>query len=265
DDSYMSAKQVIPIIIEQFKPNSIVDIGCGVGSWLKAWEELGIEDYLGIDGDYGDSSSLMIDEKKFMAVDLNTDFHIKDRYDLAECLEVAEHIPGSEAVNFIKKLTEFSDIIMFSAATPYQGGTNHYNENWLEYWAIIFSEFNYVPVDFIRKKIWNNNNIRFWYRQNLILFVKKEKASIFNNDPIFNSSLSVIHPELLLWATSKLKNNLKNINKDIQYYNDIIHCLRESKGHLPTEIKHYNNLIPIKKPNHFIVAIKKLLKYLINT
>jgi len=264
DDSYSSAKQVIPIILKQFVPNSIVDIGCGVGTWLKVWEELGIKDYLGIDGYYVDTSSLLIDKAKFIALDLNTEFSVQKRFDLAQCLEVAEHLYEYNAIGFVKKLTEFSDIILFSAATPYQGGTDHYNENWLEYWAIIFRKFDYFPIDFIRKQIWNNNDVRFWYRQNLILFVSKEKLSTFFNDPIFNDTLSVIHPELLLWVTSKLKNKFIDIERDIQYYNNLIKILKNNNGNLPGEVRHYKNLLPNKKPNRIITFINRLIKYLIN-
>jgi hypothetical protein len=49
-------------------------------------------------------------------------------------------------------------VIVFSAAIPYQGGTNHTNEQWPEYWARHFSAKGYVPVDCVRRQICSRIN-----------------------------------------------------------------------------------------------------------
>src|SRR6056297_2828234 len=41
---------VVPMIMELFPVASIVDVGCGLGSWLAAFADCGVEDYLGLDG-----------------------------------------------------------------------------------------------------------------------------------------------------------------------------------------------------------------------
>ena len=70
-------------------------------------------------------------------------------------------------------LTSFSDVILFSAAIPGQGGTHHVNEQWPSYWIEKFAARGYVPVDCIRPFIWADSSIRTDYRQNLIMCVKK--------------------------------------------------------------------------------------------
>ena len=70
-------------------------------------------------------------------------------------------------------LTSFSDVILFSAAIPGQGGTHHVNEQWPSYWIEKFAVRGYVPVDCIRPLIWSDASIRIDYRQNLMIFVKK--------------------------------------------------------------------------------------------
>ena len=44
-------------------PKSVIDIGCGLGTWLKVLEENGIKDIIGVDGNHIDKSKLQIDEK----------------------------------------------------------------------------------------------------------------------------------------------------------------------------------------------------------
>ena len=41
--SYRSATMVVPHIINLYKPSKIADIGGGVGTWCKAFEELGVD------------------------------------------------------------------------------------------------------------------------------------------------------------------------------------------------------------------------------
>ncbi|MCK5137865.1 MAG: methyltransferase domain-containing protein [Bacteroidales bacterium] len=263
-DSYNAARIITPIVLEEIKPRSIIDIGCGIGTWLKAWKEIGIDDYLGIDGDYIDMNDILIEKENFIPLDLNSDFDINRKFDLVECLEVAEHLPFDRSEAFIRKLTQLGDIILFSAAPPYQGGTDHVNENWLEYWAIHFRKFDYIPIDSIRKRIWENPMVSFWYKQNIIFFVKKKIASTFPNDPIVENSLSIIHPEHLLWATNKLKDNEQNIGMDINYYRDLTSLFHQGSSKLPPKTLHYTNLLPNKRKYILKNILNKLRKIILN-
>ena len=59
--SNLSAMAVIPLVLELYRPGSVVDVGCGLGGWLAAFQACGVEDILGIDGDYVDRK--MLDRK----------------------------------------------------------------------------------------------------------------------------------------------------------------------------------------------------------
>ncbi len=113
-------------------------------------------------------------EEEFIPKDLTKPLKLKEKFDLAISLEVAEHLPEKSAEIFIDSLTGLSDIILFSAAIPYQRGTNHINEQFPEYWIDKFKKRNYLVIDCIRKKIWNNPKVYFFYSQNILLFIKKE-------------------------------------------------------------------------------------------
>src|SRR5256885_5240345 len=68
--SYSSARAILPIVFDLISPASIVDLGCGVATWLAAAKELGVRDILGVDGDYISRNQLSIAQECFMAADL---------------------------------------------------------------------------------------------------------------------------------------------------------------------------------------------------
>src|SRR3989304_9166891 len=124
EGSLSSARVVLPILFGYFKPTSVVDVGCGRGTWLKPAAEFGVQQLQGIDGDYVERDSLLIDEQNFQAWDLAEKIDMGRRFDLAICVEVAEHLPFSRSETFVAELTQLSDVVLFSAALPYQGGTD---------------------------------------------------------------------------------------------------------------------------------------------
>lgn len=203
ETSLISARTIVPIVMNYIKPKSVVDIGCNIGTFLSIFKENGVEDILGIDGYWINKEKLFIPQECFLQLDLEKPFSINRKFDLAVCLEVAEHLSKSIAENFIKSLTELSSVVLFAAAIPFQGGVGHINEQWPEYWAELFKKFDYVPIDCIRRKIWSLENINPWYAQNIFLFVRKDYLE--NNlefrkkfDEIEFGILSMVHPRVYL-------------------------------------------------------------------
>jgi hypothetical protein len=94
-------------------------------------------------------------------------------------------------------------VVIFSAAVPLQWGIKHLNEQWPEYWAEIFRRKGFYAVDCLRKKIWNNSKVEYWYAQNTIIYARKEViesnsrmlAEFQNTNP---KVLSVVHPRKYL-------------------------------------------------------------------
>ncbi|RYE53661.1 MAG: class I SAM-dependent methyltransferase [Sphingobacteriales bacterium] len=222
DGSYLSAKKILPVINELFKPASVVDIGCGTGYWVKVWnEDLGVEDVVGIEGTYMTPELYKPAKKYLLTADLKMPLKLEKKYDLVMSMEVAEHIPEDHADIFIQNLVDAGDIILFSAAIKGQLGTYHINEQMPEYWAAKFMKHNYVVVDYLRPRIWNDASIQYWYRQNALLFIKqdrlaeypalKEAAAI--TDPAF---LTRIHPEKY-FAYVEENNQLQSIGGFIKY------------------------------------------------
>ena len=171
--SARSAAVVVPRIMELFPQlKSVVDVGCGTGVWLHHFQLCGVDHVVGIDG--GEPSSLLqIDPNNFISADLRQPFPVSTSYDLAICLEVAEHLPADSAQSFISELCKLSDKIVFSAAIPGQGGTGHLNERWPGYWAALFSDNGYDCFDVIRPLIWFDERVEWWYAQNILVFAKR--------------------------------------------------------------------------------------------
>jgi SAM-dependent methyltransferase len=209
-----AAEIILPLVFKFSYANSIVDIGCGIGTWLSVSSSLGISDLMGVDGDYvaKDLLEKHLNLDSFLAADLSLPLALDRRFDLALCLEVAEHLPESSARNLVNSLVKCSDVILFSAAIPGQGGQNHINEQWPDYWAQLFEEHDYVFLDIIRSLIWDNPNVDFWYKQNIFLVVKKnhELASKY---PI--SHLPLVHPELLDRVGQNKEKDINSLKKQL--------------------------------------------------
>lgn len=218
--SLVSARIIVPLVIDLIEPKSVIDVGCGQGEFLSIFKKNGVNNIFGVDGRWVDKEKLYISEKNFKVVDLENPLEVDRKFDLAVCLEVAEHLPEDSAENFIKGLTNLAPVVLFSAAIPYQGGTNHVNEQWVEYWAKLFKGSGYFPVDIIRKKIWNNDQISFWYAQNMLLFVRKDY--IEKNDFLkrvaeqTEFALSIVHPKLYLQKV-RYENMAKKIRHPIKW------------------------------------------------
>jgi SAM-dependent methyltransferase len=164
---------VLPIVQRLLNPTTVIDVGCGRGAWLKTFQELGINKIRGIDGEYVDRSKLLIPPECFTCTDLSEPFEMDGRYDLAICLEVAEHLPEKMAPILIQKLVAAAPAVLFSAALPGQLGAHHINEKMPAYWRALFERHGYVLLDPIRPAILTDSRIEWWYRQNTVLYASE--------------------------------------------------------------------------------------------
>lgn len=198
-----SAEAVVPLILDRYRPASVVDVGCGLGAWLAVFRKHGIDDVLGLDGEYVLRNDLEIPRSCFRAADLSQSISLGRHFDLALSLEVVEHLPPDRAAPFVQTLTELAPVVVFSAAIPMQGGTGHVNEQWPSHWANLFEARNYVALDFIRPSIWSDREIDYWYAQNALVFVDADKLPALpllaaERERTRSTQLDVVHPALYL-------------------------------------------------------------------
>lgn len=208
DTNLSSARVIIPLVVNLVHPKSIVDIGCGRGLWLRACEEAGVTDYAGYDGEYVEKDDLVISQDVFSAVNLENPIQFPRKFDLTICLEVAEHLPASAADTLVQTLTQSAPVILFSAAPPFQGGAHHVNEQWPEYWEKKFRALGYIPIDALRRHVWNDTRVSFFYSQNILLYVKESELSKYpglQKEVVvgYGTALPLIHPHMYLYYATR--------------------------------------------------------------
>jgi len=170
-----SASAYLGHLFTWYRPVSVLDAGCGRGIWLKTCADLGVQVLYGLDGPWN-SQENMIDERiRFTSVDLNAGFSWC-KVDLALSLEVAEHLRPEAAQSFVRSLASASDVILFGAACPGQGGVNHLNERYPSYWGELFCREGFVVFDLFRPRFWGRSDIDPWYRQNSFLYVRRNHS-----------------------------------------------------------------------------------------
>lgn len=172
-----SARRILPMLLANLDIESVLDVGCGQGAWLSVWKELGVPLVAGIDGDYVDRSRLLCPREAFTAHDLAQPFDLRRRFDLVQCLEVAEHLPASSAAALVESLVRHGEVVLFSAAPKGQGGDHHVNEQSYDYWRDLFSKHDYVAIDFPRRKMVSMSDVEPWYRYNIMLYVAKSRMA----------------------------------------------------------------------------------------
>ncbi|MCZ8258909.1 MAG: class I SAM-dependent methyltransferase [Beijerinckiaceae bacterium] len=196
DVSQRSAGIVLGRLLDQFRPASMLDVGCGVGTWLKAAEGLGIAGLRGLDGPWVSADQLRIPAEAFERIDFEApDWPEIRPVDLAISLEVAEHLSPEAGDRLVRYLCRSAPVVLFSAAIPNQGGEGHRNEQWQSYWAERFARDGYVPRTALRSAVWADDRVEFWYQQNMILYVAESHASQFPAEAA-DAMIDAIHPRL---------------------------------------------------------------------
>jgi SAM-dependent methyltransferase len=198
-----SAEVVAPIMIESVAPSSVLDVGCGSGAWLEAFARRGVVDVFGVDFSAARPAASLIGAERLREADLNEPLRLQRRFDLALCLEVAEHLPQRAADTLVESLVAHAPVVLFSAAIPFQGGTGHQNEQWPNYWVKKFQHHGFHVCDFVRERVWSDQRVAWWYAQNLLLFANEEALGA---NRILRSEVartggkvrSLVHPVLYL-------------------------------------------------------------------
>lgn len=202
EDSALSAAAVVPVILRLLSPRSVIDVGCGSGTWTKVYRDSGVS-VLGIDGAVVREDQLLIPPAEFQRVDLGKPFGLKREFDLVNCLEVAEHLDESRADGFVADLCRLGPIIVFSAAIPGQGGTHHVNEQWPAYWLPKFAAQGYEAIDCLRPRIWNHPDVAWWYAQNMFVLARQDRVPVLRPQLMdgLPPILDLCHPRAYMTAT----------------------------------------------------------------
>jgi len=170
-----SAETVVPIVLLHVKAmglrvDSVIDVGGGEGWWAHEFSACGVRRVMCLDGGYVNAPVV-----PFTKTDLEKPLGAQGYYDLAVCLEVGEHLSPTRARTLVWELCLMSPVVLFSAAIPDQGGENHVNEQWPDYWDALFHANGFIMSGYLRDLIWDDTSVASWYRQNLMLAVRQNR------------------------------------------------------------------------------------------
>ena len=188
-----SAMTVLSAVRASFHFDSVVDLGCGTGTWLAAAAELGASRLRGLEGNWVTRDMLDAPAIELNNLDLSRPIPVEaiGRFDLAICLEVAEHLPPHRADGVVDELCSMSDVVLFGAAVPGQRGVGHVNEQWQTYWQVRFADRGYSPND-LRPLFWSDEQVLPHYAQNSFVYTKGGPVLAPSGFPV-----NIVHPGVL--------------------------------------------------------------------
>jgi SAM-dependent methyltransferase len=164
---------------------SIIDVGCGSGAWLNASLKNSSARVYG----YDLPESIQINQNRFAdnfnarLELLTSDFESRNglefqQVQLGICLEVLEHLKDETGCRILESMSSSCQIILFSAATPGQGGTGHINEKRHSYWLDKFRLNGFEVYDCIRPYLQSSNSAARYYALNTFLLVKSDTLDV---------------------------------------------------------------------------------------
>jgi len=162
----------VDLLMRHFHPLSVVDVGCGNAEFLAEFKKRNVA-IKGYEGSRHALDSALVDRKFIELFDLKNTIQETQKYDLVLCLEVAEHIESEFSQKLVENVTSLGDVIVFTAATPGQGGHFHMNEQHREFWINLLSLRNFAldsSLTEVLKKEMKDRGLLQWYYDNVMVY-----------------------------------------------------------------------------------------------
>jgi 2-polyprenyl-3-methyl-5-hydroxy-6-metoxy-1,4-benzoquinol methylase len=163
------AKRLAEWIVCSLEPLTVLDVGCGPGTYVRMLREVGV-DAIGIDIDKRVEGQNHLLQQSL--------FDTKLQAELVLCLEVAEHIDEARADAVVKSIVgtvEPGGMLIWSAAHPGQGGTGHINCQPKFYWDVKLKEAGLERDENIESKLLDYVKAGYhmgWFYQNAMVYKK---------------------------------------------------------------------------------------------
>jgi SAM-dependent methyltransferase len=161
------AERIAKWISSALPPGTVLDIGCGPGTYVTALRSFGIS-ARGIDVDD------RVKGKEHLKYQSLFELSNEDRADIVLCLEVAEHIEENLADVVAHQVAgTVKKTLIWTAAQPGQGGIGHINCQPREYW-----EKKLTEQGLVRNRELETRMLEFivqgphmiWFRNNVMVF-----------------------------------------------------------------------------------------------
>ena len=184
--SVRSAEIIMPMLIHQFEPVSVVDVGCGVGAWLSVVEAHGGIAVMGVDGPWVSMDDFALAEDCFVECDLGS--------------QTRASTEGSTCASALR----WQNICRLNARGPLSRCSADWRTSSCsrlpfpgrEAWAMSTSSGSRTGRGSFAERIrsarfgassdWDNDDVDAWYRQNLLVFVRDAEDDV--------AMMDVVHP-----------------------------------------------------------------------
>ena len=166
-------------LYNELKINSVLDLGCGVGSYLEGFYNAGCKDLLGIELNFNKAKKYIVDNISSFIIegDATIELNLNRKFDCVISFEVGEHIEPDGMEMFVNNLVLYSNkYIILTVAPPGQRGTGHINLLDKNIWinCIISKGFLYQENLVEKYKIkWKEFKVNNYIINNLIVFKKR--------------------------------------------------------------------------------------------
>lgn len=154
---------------------SVLDLGCGVGTHLEWFHERGYEVH-GVDGSEHALAEAVLPDARLERHDLREPYEPPRSFDLVCCFEVLEHVPEPYADTLVASIARSGRVAYVSAAPPGQPGEHHVNlrppSYWIERFAAHGMRHDERAAEWLRATC--SVESTDWILENLLVFRREE-------------------------------------------------------------------------------------------
>jgi SAM-dependent methyltransferase len=161
---------------DKYRPESVLDLGCGGGGYMARFAEWGASRLQGIDRLEPNRRILCGDG--YRVHDLHEPLQLGTTFDLVMCLQVIEYLDSSREMTLLETIAGHArDRILFSAAAVDEPGIGHLNCRPLVYWLDLWESLGFVP-DTLDSLAFRSLATFPWLRRNPLVLVRGDSCHI---------------------------------------------------------------------------------------
>lgn len=139
-------------LVNDYKVESVIDVGCGDGVAVRFFETLLPGSVIGVDGVPQPADNIFHhDFTDDEWVPKSSGFQLLPKYDLVWCVEFVEHVEEKFIPNFLETF-KFAKTILMTHAMPGQQGHHHVNLRTPTYWIGCMAAIGYRRDEELTKK-----------------------------------------------------------------------------------------------------------------